>query len=152
MYLQITVNLSLNKPGNRTWGVEVELHLMTSALHGSQMSASRPGRFTPEKSPTIPTQEEAGTTGNHRARGWVHPRGGSDRWQVPFPSRQSNAISRTLDPQDQSLHDCTNLTPQDLTTASGRRGLIQVRSLTFNMSGWEKDLKPESWHSMPWLG
>jgi len=48
------VKLSLNKPGNRMGGVEVQLHPLTSALHGSQRSASRPGRFTPQKSSTIP--------------------------------------------------------------------------------------------------
>jgi hypothetical protein len=80
-------------------GVEVQLHPMTSALHGSQRSASRPGRFTPEKNPTIPIQQEAGTAGTNRARDWVHPTGGSDRRQIHFPSQKSNAISRTLDPQ-----------------------------------------------------
>jgi hypothetical protein len=98
-YLQITVKLPLNKPGNRIEGVEVQLHPHISALHGSQRSASRPGRFAPEKSHTLTIQQEAGTAGTHRARGWVHPTIGSESKQIPFPSRQLNAISGTLDPQ-----------------------------------------------------
>jgi hypothetical protein len=36
-------------------GVEVQLHsFLTSALDGSEWSASQPGRFPPGKSPTLP--------------------------------------------------------------------------------------------------
>jgi len=51
-------------------GVETELHVfLTSALHGDEWSASRPGRFTPD----TPWK-----------RGWVGPRAGLDT-EVPLP-------------------------------------------------------------------
>jgi len=37
------------------WGVEVQLHaFLSSAIDGGEWSASRPGRFTPRKSPWYP--------------------------------------------------------------------------------------------------
>jgi hypothetical protein len=45
-------------------GMEVHLHaLLTSALDAGELSALRPGRFTP---------------GTHSIRGWVGPRAGID--------------------------------------------------------------------------
>jgi hypothetical protein len=45
-------------------GVDVYIHIfLTSALAGGECSASRPGRFTPEKKPTV-------------LIGYMHPRAG----------------------------------------------------------------------------
>jgi hypothetical protein len=49
-------------------GVDVYIHILTSALAGGEWSASRPGRFTSgERDPT-----------NHCIRGGVNPRAGLD--------------------------------------------------------------------------
>jgi hypothetical protein len=50
-------------------GVDVQTHIFfTSALVGGELSASRPGRFTPrERAP-----------GTHWIVGWVDPRAGQD--------------------------------------------------------------------------
>jgi hypothetical protein len=50
-------------------GVDVKIHIFfTSALAGSEWSASRPGRFTPgERAPCT-----------HWIKGWVNPRTGLD--------------------------------------------------------------------------
>jgi hypothetical protein len=50
-------------------GVDVYIHiLLTSALAGSEWSASRPGRFTPGER----------AFGTHSIGGWVEPRAGLD--------------------------------------------------------------------------
>jgi len=42
------------------WGVEIQPHaFFTSALDGSQWSASRPGRFIPREEPLVPSGQEA---------------------------------------------------------------------------------------------
>jgi hypothetical protein len=52
-------------PWRSTGGVEVELHdFLTSALDGGDLSASRPGRFTPEER----------APGTQWTAGWVGPR------------------------------------------------------------------------------
>jgi hypothetical protein len=50
-------------------GADVSIHIfLTSALGGGEWSASRPGRFTPEKR----------APGIHWIGGWVDPRAGLD--------------------------------------------------------------------------
>jgi hypothetical protein len=50
------------------WGLEVEVHALTSALGGGEWSASRPGRFTPAVS----------YSDIHWIGGWAGPRAGLD--------------------------------------------------------------------------
>jgi hypothetical protein len=51
----------LNYAANTYGGVEVRLHaFLISALDGGEPSASHPGRFTPGKKVTLPTETEAG--------------------------------------------------------------------------------------------
>jgi len=69
------------------WGAEVWLPaFLTSALDGGELSASRPGRFTPkERAP-----------GTHWIAGWVVPRAGLDavvNRKIPSPCRDSNPWS-----------------------------------------------------------
>jgi hypothetical protein len=63
------------------WGVEVQLHALTSALDGGEWLASRPGRFTPrERAP-----------GTHWIGGWVGPRAILDtvvKRKIPSPRRE----------------------------------------------------------------
>jgi hypothetical protein len=58
-------------------------HSLTSALHGGEWSASRPGRFTPrERAP-----------GTHWIRSWMGPRAVLDavvKRKIPSPRRKSN--------------------------------------------------------------
>jgi hypothetical protein len=41
-------------------GVEVQLHTLTSKLHGGEWSVSRTGRFTPGESPRYPLDRKLG--------------------------------------------------------------------------------------------
>jgi hypothetical protein len=53
-------------------GVDVYIHIfLTSALVGGEWSASRPGRFTPGKEPSVPIVKEVGWT----------PSAGVDAWR-----------------------------------------------------------------------
>jgi len=67
-------------------GMEVQLHaFLTSALNGSEWTASRPGRFTPP-----PGEISLGT---HWIGGWVDPRIRLDevaKRTNPCPYRKSN--------------------------------------------------------------
>jgi hypothetical protein len=71
---------------------------MTSALDGSELSASRPGRFTPnERAP-----------GTHLIGGWVSPRAVLDavvKRKIPSPRRESNPRTPIVHPVVQRYTD-----------------------------------------------
>jgi hypothetical protein len=63
------------------WGVEAKLHaFLTSALDGSEWSASRPGRFTPRE--RVP--------GTNWIGGWVYHYTHTD----PYPSQTQHNITQ----------------------------------------------------------
>jgi hypothetical protein len=72
--------------------------IVTSALDGGEMSASRPGRFTPkERAP-----------GTHWIRCWAGPRAVLDavvRRKIPSPRRESNSRTPTVEPETQCYND-----------------------------------------------
>jgi hypothetical protein len=71
-------------------------HFLTSALDGSERSASRPGRFT--------ARERAAVT--HWIGGWVGPRAGLDtvvKRKIPSP-----AMNRTLEPNNNNNNNNNN--------------------------------------------
>jgi hypothetical protein len=65
-------------------------HSLTSALDGSEWSASHPGRFTPRE--TAPS--------THWIGGWVGPRAGLDtsKRRTPSPRRESNSDNLIVQP------------------------------------------------------
>jgi hypothetical protein len=73
-------------------------HFLTSALDGSEWSASRPGRFTPrERAP-----------GTHWIGGWVGPRAVLDevaKRKIPSPLRESNRRNPIVQPVAQRYTD-----------------------------------------------
>jgi hypothetical protein len=73
-------------------------HSLTSALDGSEWSASRTGRFTPrERAP-----------GAHSIGGWVGPRAVLDavvKRKIPGPRRESNPITPIVQPVAQRYTD-----------------------------------------------
>jgi hypothetical protein len=77
------------------WGMEVQLHaFLTSALDGSEWSASRPDRFTPRK--RVP--------GTHWTGGWVGPRAVLDavmKKKILSPRRVSNPRTPIVQPAAQ---------------------------------------------------
>jgi hypothetical protein len=69
------------------WGVELYLHaFLTSALGGSEWSASRPSRFTPGKSPWYPSDRRLGGPQN-RSGG-----GGEEKNLQPLPGLEPPII------------------------------------------------------------
>jgi hypothetical protein len=73
------------------WGVELQLHPLTSALDGGEWSASRTGRFTPrERAP-----------GTHWIGGWVGLRAILDavvKRKISSPRRKSNPRTPIVQP------------------------------------------------------
>jgi hypothetical protein len=72
------------------WGVEVQLQAFFNlALDGGELSASRPGRFTPrERAP-----------GTHWIGGWAGPRAVLEavvKRKIPSPRRESNPLSSVV--------------------------------------------------------
>jgi hypothetical protein len=73
-------------------------HFLTSALDGGELSASRPGRFTPG--------ERASDT--HWIGGWVGPRAVLDtvvKRKIPSPRRESNTRTLIVQPVAQRYTD-----------------------------------------------
>jgi hypothetical protein len=73
-------------------------HSLTSALDGSEWSASRPGRFTPRE--TAP--------GTHWIGGWVGPRAVLDavvKRKIPSPRREPNPGTPIVQPVAQRYTD-----------------------------------------------
>jgi hypothetical protein len=67
------------------WAVEVYLHaFLTSALDGGEWSASRPGCFTPGRTPDIHWRR-----GGHRSR---FGRGGEEKNSQPLPGLEPPII------------------------------------------------------------
>jgi hypothetical protein len=77
---------------------------LTSALDGGELSASRPGRFTP--------RERA--AGSHWIGGWADPRAGLDtvvKRKIPSPRRESNPRTPIVQPvaQRHTEYFCFNI-------------------------------------------
>jgi hypothetical protein len=80
-------------------GVDVQIHVfLTSALVEDEWSASRPGRFTPEKEPPVPLARRLG--GPHIRSGW------REEVQKFWPYQDSNADLSAVRPVASRYTDC----------------------------------------------
>jgi hypothetical protein len=99
-------------------------HSLTSALHGGEWSASRPGRFTP-------TEIAPGT---HWIGGWVGPRAVLDavvKRNIPSPRRESKPRTPIVKPVAQCYTDRTIMAP----------------FLHLNIHSCDNYIKIRHWHS-----